>query len=67
MRAEPGGPQYIDGEGSSVNLNSLQLTRIYKTICKKYFLEEEKPKKTLTKSSSKDCISEMNGEMLDYV
>lgn len=33
MRAEPGGPQHMDGEGSSVNLNSSQLAGIYKTIC----------------------------------
>lgn len=69
MRTESGGPQHMDREGSSVNLkNSLQLT--YKTICKNCFLEEEKPKTTklrLTKSSSKDCISEMNEEMLDCV
>lgn len=54
----------MDGEGSSVNLNSLQLTGIYKTICKIYFLEEKKHKKTLTKSSRKDCISEMNEDGL---
>lgn len=36
----------MNGEGSSVNLkNTLQLTGMYKTICKHSFLEEEKPKK----------------------
>ena len=62
MRAEPDGPQHMDGEGSPVNLkNSLQLTMIYQTIYKTPFQEEEKPNETLTKSASKDYISEIDG------
>lgn len=62
MRADPDGPQHMDGEGSPVNLkNSLQLATIHQTIYKMPFQEEKQPNETLNTSANKDYISGKDG------